>query len=87
MRRAAPARSCAAEALRGRLFAASLAGYLRTHHGARWWSRRAARDELVDLWNTASCYGVEEFARLAGAGALDPGLSSASLNAAASQRG
>jgi hypothetical protein len=76
----------AAESLRGRLFAASLAEYLRTRHGARWWSRRAAGDELIDLWNTASRYGVEELAPLAGAGTLDPELLSASLNAAASKR-
>jgi hypothetical protein len=77
----------ATDALRGRLFAASLAEYLRTRHGGRWWSRRAAGDELIDLWNTASRYGVEELAPLAGAGALDPELLSASLNAAASKRG
>jgi hypothetical protein len=74
-----------AESLRGRLFAASLAEYLRTRHGARWWSRRAAGDELIDLWNTASRYGVEELAPLAGAGRLDPELLAASLNAAASE--
>ncbi|HEX8161117.1 MAG TPA: hypothetical protein VF538_04555 [Pyrinomonadaceae bacterium] len=72
----------AADSLRGRLFAASLAEYLRTRHGARWWSRRAAGDELIDLWNTASRYGVEELAPLAGAGQLDPELLAASLNAA-----
>jgi hypothetical protein len=76
----------AAGALRGRLFAASLAEYLRTRHGARWWSRRAAGDELVDLWNTASRYSVEELAPLSGAGRLDPELLAASLNAAASKR-
>jgi hypothetical protein len=79
-------RAGAAESLRGRLFAAWLAEYLRTRHGARWWSRRAAGDELIDLWNTASRYGVEELAPLAGAGTLDPELLSASLNAAASKR-
>lgn len=73
----------AAECLRGRLFAASLTEYLRTRHGSRWWSRRAAGDELIDLWNTASRYGVEELAPLAGAGTLDPELLAATLNAAA----
>jgi hypothetical protein len=76
----------AAESLRGRLFAASLAEYLRTRHGSRWWSRRAAGDELVDLWSTASRYGVEELAPLAGAGRLDPELLAASLNASSSKR-
>ncbi|MFN2480794.1 MAG: hypothetical protein ABR554_04845 [Pyrinomonadaceae bacterium] len=78
--------ACASEALRGRLFAASLAEYLRTRHGARWWSRRAAGDELIDLWNTASRYSVEELAPLSGAGALDPELLAASLNVAASKK-
>jgi hypothetical protein len=73
----------AGEELRGRLFAASLAEYLRTRHGRRWWARRAAGDELVDLWNTASRYTVEELAPLAGAGALDAELLSESLSQAA----
>jgi hypothetical protein len=75
----------AAEELRGRLFAASLAEHLRTRHGRRWWARRAAGDELVDLWNTASRYTVEELAPLAGAGALDAELMSEMLNAAAEE--
>ncbi|HVG28685.1 MAG TPA: hypothetical protein VM864_03095 [Pyrinomonadaceae bacterium] len=76
-----------AESLRGRLFAAALAEYLRTRHGARWWSRRAAGDELIDLWSTASRYGVEDLAPLAGAGALDPELLAASLIGASSEAG
>ncbi|MDT7602783.1 MAG: hypothetical protein QOF61_780 [Acidobacteriota bacterium] len=72
----------AAEALRGRLFAASLGEHLRTRHGTRWWARRAGGDELIDLWNTASRYTVEELAPLAGAGALDAELLSETLNAA-----
>jgi hypothetical protein len=75
----------AGEELRGRLFAASLAEYLRTRHGRRWWARRAAGDELVDLWNTASRYTVEELAPLAGAGALDAELLSEGLNASAGE--
>jgi hypothetical protein len=71
----------AAETLRGRLFAASLVEHLRTRYGSRWWSRRAAGDELVDLWSTASRYTVEELAPLAGAGALDAELLSETLNA------
>lgn len=71
----------AAETLRGRLFAASLGEYLRTRYGSRWWSRRAAGDALVDLWNTASRYTVEELAPLAGAGALDAELLSETLKA------
>jgi hypothetical protein len=77
--------SRAGEELRGRLFAASLAEYLRTRHGRRWWARRAAGDELVDLWNTASRYSVEELAPLAGAGALDAELLSEILNVAAGE--
>ncbi|MCA1816948.1 MAG: hypothetical protein LC746_11160 [Acidobacteria bacterium] len=64
----------ASELLRGRLFAASLGEHLRTRHGSRWWARGAAGDELIDLWNTASRYSVEELAPLAGAGGLDAEL-------------
>lgn len=46
--------------LRARLFAAHLCEHLRTQHGRRWWTTRAARDELIDLWNTGSRYSVEE---------------------------
>jgi hypothetical protein len=71
----------AAETLRGRLFAASLVEHLRTRYGSRWWSRRAAGDELVDLWSTASRYTVEELAPLAGANRLDAELLSETLSA------
>jgi hypothetical protein len=72
----------AAELLRARLFAAALAEYLRTRHGTRWWDSRAAGDELIDIWNTASRYPVEELARLVGAGPLEPELLADSLLAA-----
>jgi hypothetical protein len=57
--------------LRARLFATSLGEYLRTRHGYRWWSTRAAADELIDMWNTGSRYTVEELASLVGLGAPD----------------
>jgi hypothetical protein len=75
----------AAEEVRARLFAASLTEYLRTRYGRRWWRLSAAGDELVDLWNTASRYTVEELAPLAGAGGLDAELLSETLNAAAKE--
>lgn len=50
--------------LRARLFAAAFGEHLRERHGRRWFSSRAAGDELVDVWNTASRYSVEELARL-----------------------
>lgn len=61
----------AAETLRARLFAAGLAEYLRERHGHRWWASRRAGDELIDVWNTASRYSVEELARLVGVGEPD----------------
>lgn len=73
----------AGERLRARLFAASLAEHLRSRYGARWWSSRAAGDELIDLWNTGSRYAVEELARLAFSAAPDAELLAGSLNAAA----
>ena len=39
-------------------------------HGHRWWASRKAGDELIDLWNTASRYSVEELARLIGFGEI-----------------
>lgn len=60
----------AAESLRARLFAAGLRDYLRARHGRRWHASRAAGGELIDIWNTASRYGVEELARLVGVGEL-----------------
>jgi hypothetical protein len=70
--------------LRARLFAAALAEHLRSRHGARWWSSRAAGDELIDLWNTGSRYAAEELARLALSAAPDAELLASSLDAAAS---
>lgn len=60
----------AASRLRARLFAASLGEHLRARHGRRWYAARAAGDELVDVWNTAARYAVEELARLAWGGEL-----------------
>lgn len=64
----------AADEFRARLFAAAWREYLRTRHGHRWWNARKAGDELIDLWNTASRYTLEELASLAGLGALDVDL-------------
>jgi hypothetical protein len=50
--------------LRARLFAAGLREHLRSRHGRRWYATRAAGDELIDIWNTASRHAVEELARL-----------------------
>ncbi|HEX8474302.1 MAG TPA: hypothetical protein VF666_09745 [Pyrinomonadaceae bacterium] len=57
--------------LRASLFAAGLREYLRERYGRRWWNARGTGDELIDVWNTASRYRVEELARLIGAGELD----------------
>ncbi|HLM59143.1 MAG TPA: hypothetical protein VK422_23765 [Pyrinomonadaceae bacterium] len=54
----------AARSLRARLFAAGFAEHLRGRHGRRWHLSRAAGDELIDVWNTAARYAVEELARL-----------------------
>jgi hypothetical protein len=50
--------------LRARLFAASLREHLRARHGRRWFESRRAGEELIDVWNTASRYRVEELGRL-----------------------
>lgn len=52
--------------LRALAFATGLREYLRVRYGNRWWASRKAGDELIDLWNTASRYSVEELARLIG---------------------
>jgi hypothetical protein len=57
--------------LRARLLAASLREHLRSRYGRRWHASRAAGDELIDIWNTASRYHAEELARLAWGGELD----------------
>ena len=53
-----------ATALRARLFAASFREHLRSRHGRRWFESRRAGEELIDVWNTASRYHVEELSRL-----------------------
>ncbi|MDT5296730.1 MAG: hypothetical protein QOJ76_3610 [Acidobacteriota bacterium] len=68
--------------LRARLFAASLREHLRARHGRRWFDSRAAGAELVDVWNTASRYPVEELARLAWGGELSFDLLADALIAA-----
>jgi hypothetical protein len=65
--------------LRALAFAAGLTEYLRMRHGRRWWISRRAGDELIDLWNTASRYSVEELARLIGIGEIDFDLLAESL--------
>jgi hypothetical protein len=60
----------AATSLRARLFAASFREHLRARYGRRWFDSRVAGAELVDVWNTASRYPVEELARLAWGGEL-----------------
>lgn len=59
--------ACAGLDVRARLFAASAGEYFRTRHGTRWWAARAAGDELIDVWTTASRYRAEELAALLGA--------------------
>jgi hypothetical protein len=66
--------------LRARLFAAALGEYFRTRHGHRWWATNKAADELIDMWNTASRYTVEELASLVGLGALNFDLPADSIN-------
>lgn len=56
--------------LRARLFASGLQEHLRARHGRRWFSSRAAGGELIDVWNTASRYRVEELARMLWGGDL-----------------
>jgi hypothetical protein len=59
-----------AETLRAWTFAVGLLEHLRIRFGRRWWSKEQARDLLIDLWNTASRYKVEELAKLIGIGEL-----------------
>jgi hypothetical protein len=60
----------AAAYLRAWAFEAALREHLRTRWGRRWWAARRAGDDLIDLWNTASRYSVEELARLIGFGEI-----------------
>jgi hypothetical protein len=55
-----------AQELRAWTFAIGLREHLRTRYGKRWWTKQQARDDLIDLWNTASRYKVEELAQLIG---------------------
>lgn len=59
----------AATRLRARLFAEGLAEHLKARHGRRWFATRAAGDELIDVWNTASRHAPEELSRLVWGGA------------------
>lgn len=68
--------------LRARLFAAGLSEHLRSRHGRRWYESRAAGDELIDVWNTASRHPVEELARLVWGGELSFDLLADTLLAA-----
>jgi hypothetical protein len=74
--------TAAAEHLRARLCAASLAEHLRARHGRRWFNARAAGDELVDIWNTASRYHAEDLARLAWGGQIEFDLLAEALTTA-----
>jgi hypothetical protein len=65
--------------LRALAFSFGLREYLRVRYGHRWWASRKAGDELIDLWNTASQYSVEELARLNGFGELNFDLLSESM--------
>jgi len=56
--------------LRARLFAVGMREHLRSRHGRRWFASRAAGEELIDIWNTASRYRVEELARSVWGGEL-----------------
>lgn len=75
------------ERWRATLLAAALEEHLRARHGRRWWASRRAGDELIDMWNAAARYPVEELARLVGAGELSVELLAAGLNAAAAGEG
>ena len=60
----------AAAYLRALAFEASLREHLRVRYGRRWWATRKAGDELIDLWNTASRYTVEELSQQIGFGEI-----------------
>ena len=59
-----------ADYLRAWTFEVGFREYLRLRHGRRWWASRRASDELIDLWNTAQRYTVEELASLMGFGEI-----------------
>jgi hypothetical protein len=54
----------AATRLRARNFAVGLREHLCSRYGRRWFASKAAGSELIDVWNTASRYRVEELSRL-----------------------
>jgi hypothetical protein len=66
--------------LQSLMFAAATGEVLRTRHGSRWWASRAARDELIDVWNTGTRYTIDELTRLIGGGAQDTEALAASHN-------
>src|SRR5215813_1056636 len=57
--------------LRALAFAFVLREYFRIRYGYRWWGARKAGDELIDLWDTASRYSVEELTSQIGFGELN----------------
>jgi hypothetical protein len=63
-------RLAATSRLRALAFSFGLREYLRVRYGHRWWASRKAGDDLIDLWNTASRFSVEELARQIGFGEL-----------------
>lgn len=58
--------SCPRVEFRALLFVAGLREALRTRYGSRWWTRGAARDDLIDMWNTGTRYTPEELAHATG---------------------
>lgn len=74
----------AAAYLRAWAFEAALREHLRSRWGRRWWANAKAGDELIDLWNTASRYTVEELARLNDCGEISFDFLADSLIAAMS---
>jgi hypothetical protein len=70
--------------LRALAFSFGLREYLRVRYGHRWWASRKAGDELIDLWNTASRYSVEELARHIGFGEINFGFLAEVINTALS---
>lgn len=57
--------------LRAHLFTAVMNENLRTRHGNSWWTKREARDEMMDLWNTGTRYTLEDIARQIGGATPD----------------
>lgn len=59
-------RNSAQKNIRSLLFAYGLREYFREKYDFEWWNQRAAFEELIDYWNTAERYRVEEMADLIG---------------------